>query len=107
MPDDDISPDALRCRVGDAALIVKGPWAGIVVAVVGYELVDPFHWVVRSEGSRFTFEGGFPDSVWARAIDDFLLPLRPEPEEDVAALFALSGSGAAGAHREPTGGLKP
>jgi hypothetical protein len=71
----------LRCRVGDAALIVKGPWAGIVVAVVGYELVDPFHWIVQSQGRPFTFEGGFPDSVWARAIDDFLEPLRPDPDD--------------------------
>jgi hypothetical protein len=46
----------LRCRVGDAALIVRGPWAGAVVDVVGYERIEPFDWVVRSQGSPFTFE---------------------------------------------------
>jgi hypothetical protein len=50
-----------------------------IVRVEAYELLDPFHWVVIRQGSLFTFEGGRPDSPWARAIDDFLEPLRQDP----------------------------
>ena len=59
-----------------------------IVRVEAYEFLDPFHWVVIRQGGLFTFEGGFPDSPWARAIDDFLEPLRQDPEDDVADLFA-------------------
>lgn len=70
-------------------MIVRGPWAGMIVDVIGYERIEPFDWVVCSRGGPFTFEeSGHPDSRWARAIDDFLDPLRPDPDEDVAALFA-------------------
>jgi hypothetical protein len=79
----------LRCRVSDVALMIKGPWAGMIVDVVGYERIEPFDWVVCSQGGPFTFaESGHPASVWARAIDAFLEPLRPDPEEDGAGLFA-------------------
>jgi hypothetical protein len=81
-------PVHLRNCVGDTSMIVRGPGAGGIVKIEAYELLDPFHWSGIRQGGYFTFEGGLPDSAGARAIDDLLEPLRPDPEEDGADLFA-------------------
>jgi hypothetical protein len=79
--DSDIRP-GLRCRAGDVALVVRGVWAGMVADVLAYEWAPPgFDWIVRSRGDPFPFgEFGLPESVMARARDDYLEPLRPDPE---------------------------
>ena len=69
----------LRCKVGDVAMIIRGPWVGYIVDVIGFQQVECFDWIVCSQGGPFSFpESGSPNSRLARAIDELLEPLRPE-----------------------------
>ena len=76
----------LRCRVGDLAFIIRGPWIGRLVVVGARCFTAPFDWDVRSLSGPFYWEG-HPDSVFAHAIDDFLDPIR-DPDEDAIDLYA-------------------
>ena len=71
----------LRCRVGDLAFIIRGPWIGRLVVVEARYFTAPFDWDVGSLSGPFFWEG-HPDSVFAHAIDDFLDPIRADPDDD-------------------------
>jgi hypothetical protein len=84
LPRGDVANDTkLRCRVGDLAVIVRGPWAGRIVEVVAPYNVPPFNWNVKSCSSPFTFEGRDTDKVWAHSVDSSLRPLNGSLEAGV------------------------